>query len=124
MHGSFKNSILTVCIFHFVKVQTNSNLTKRKGIHRMVDPFANLINIPQLEMIGFKVEYFTFFLAFLLLVVFWLLVKRMGTFLIKKNYLFVLSYIITSLIIIRSEEHTSELQSRGHLVCRLLLEKK
>src|SRR5690625_6424263 len=24
----------------------------------------------------------------------------------------------------RSEKHTSELQSRGHLVCRLLLEKK
>src|SRR5690625_2741175 len=29
-------------------------------------------------------------------------------------------YLLTS----RSEEHTSELQSRGHLVCRLLLEKK
>src|SRR5690625_354975 len=28
------------------------------------------------------------------------------------------------LIMTRSEEHTSELQSRGHLVCRLLLEKK
>src|SRR5690625_1328845 len=27
-------------------------------------------------------------------------------------------------MILRSEEHTSELQSRGHLVCRLLLEKK
>src|SRR5690625_6312889 len=27
-------------------------------------------------------------------------------------------------IYLRSEEHTSELQSRGHLVCRLLLEKK
>src|SRR5690625_6865081 len=27
-------------------------------------------------------------------------------------------------ICLRSEEHTSELQSRGHLVCRLLLEKK
>src|SRR2546429_6871258 len=27
-------------------------------------------------------------------------------------------------IFIRSEEHTSELQSRLHLVCRLLLEKK
>src|SRR5690625_6060632 len=25
---------------------------------------------------------------------------------------------------VRSEEHTSELQSRGHLVCRLLLESK
>src|SRR5437870_5327557 len=30
-------------------------------------------------------------------------------------------YVIANL---RSEEHTSELQSRGHLVCRLLLEKK
>src|SRR5690554_4423865 len=29
-----------------------------------------------------------------------------------------------SLVIFRSEEHTSELQSRPHLVCRLLLEKK
>src|SRR5690625_5480048 len=29
-----------------------------------------------------------------------------------------------SLSLCRSEEHTSELQSRGHLVCRLLLEKK
>src|SRR5690625_1792914 len=27
-------------------------------------------------------------------------------------------------VMARSEEHTSELQSRGHLVCRLLLEKK
>src|SRR5690625_6439971 len=27
-------------------------------------------------------------------------------------------------LMLRSEEHTSELQSRGHLVCRLLLEKK
>src|SRR5690554_7023702 len=33
--------------------------------------------------------------------------------------------IIASLVIVvRSEEHTSELQSRPHLVCRLLLEKK
>src|SRR3989442_15831695 len=29
-----------------------------------------------------------------------------------------------TLLIRRSEEHTSELQSRPHLVCRLLLEKK
>ena len=27
-------------------------------------------------------------------------------------------------LLVRSEEHTSELQSCGHLVCRLLLEKK
>src|SRR5687768_18006994 len=30
----------------------------------------------------------------------------------------------TTNVLIRSEEHTSELQSRLHLVCRLLLEKK
>src|SRR5437870_7120552 len=30
----------------------------------------------------------------------------------------------TQELVRRSEEHTSELQSRGHLVCRLLLEKK
>src|SRR5690625_6697375 len=34
------------------------------------------------------------------------------------------SLISISSILERSEEHTSELQSRGHLVCRLLLEKK
>src|SRR3989442_13671499 len=31
---------------------------------------------------------------------------------------------IVSIVLMRSEEHTSELQSRPHLVCRLLLEKK
>src|SRR5690554_7170744 len=30
----------------------------------------------------------------------------------------------TRRVVMRSEEHTSELQSRPHLVCRLLLEKK
>src|SRR5690606_42134406 len=35
-----------------------------------------------------------------------------------------LEYLGATLSIIRSEEHTSELQSRENLVCRLLLEKK
>src|SRR5690625_6830779 len=35
-----------------------------------------------------------------------------------------LSFAFSTAFWIRSEEHTSELQSRGHLVCRLLLEKK
>src|SRR5690625_1964091 len=33
-------------------------------------------------------------------------------------------YLVPLAKLLRSEEHTSELQSRGHLVCRLLLEKK
>src|SRR5690554_7277633 len=33
-------------------------------------------------------------------------------------------YNLESVVYDRSEEHTSELQSRPHLVCRLLLEKK
>src|SRR5437899_6070721 len=32
--------------------------------------------------------------------------------------------LIAPIIVLRSEEHTSELQSLRHLVCRLLLEKK
>src|SRR2546422_5171798 len=37
-----------------------------------------------------------------------------------------LSFVLVNLAVdlLRSEEHTSELQSRLHLVCRLLLEKK
>src|SRR5437870_9898867 len=31
---------------------------------------------------------------------------------------------VAAAVAARSEEHTSELQSRGHIVCRLLLEKK
>src|SRR5690625_5531799 len=37
---------------------------------------------------------------------------------------FAIAFLATVWFIKRSEEHTSELQSRGHLVCRLLLEKK
>src|SRR5690554_7031587 len=52
----------------------------------------------------------------------------------NKNFFTILKALHTQYIIIvllesihilsRSEEHTSELQSRPHLVCRLLLEKK
>src|SRR5438046_7639035 len=37
---------------------------------------------------------------------------------------FVKPYSVAILLILRSEEHTSELQSLTNLVCRLLLEKK
>src|SRR5690625_7778014 len=37
---------------------------------------------------------------------------------------YLLNHEVNDLINNRSEEHTSELQSRGHLVCRLLLAKK
>src|SRR3712207_8110349 len=35
-----------------------------------------------------------------------------------------LAQLIGAYVLVRSEEHTSELQSRQYLVCRLLLEKK
>src|SRR5690625_5460201 len=43
---------------------------------------------------------------------------------IRNQFGCILAPQIASTISRRSEEHTSELQSRGHLVCRLLLEKK
>src|SRR5690625_6557337 len=51
-------------------------------------------------------------------------IKKMG-YALKVGLFADLVGIIASIVIVtRSEEHTSELQSRGHLVCRLLLEKK
>src|SRR3712207_8865630 len=40
------------------------------------------------------------------------------------TFIFAWNEFIFALTFIRSEEHTSELQSRQYLVCRLLLEKK
>src|SRR2546425_3184859 len=42
----------------------------------------------------------------------------------RASHVKVLSRLVTSLNRLRSEEHTSELQSLAYLVCRLLLEKK
>src|SRR5690554_7457549 len=42
----------------------------------------------------------------------------------NKNIEFLDYHFAVDLLVARSEEHTSELQSRPHLVCRLLLEKK
>src|SRR5690625_6455783 len=42
----------------------------------------------------------------------------------RKNQILTDSEVEEGYVLTRSEEHTSELQSRGHLVCRLLLEKK
>src|SRR5690554_1048488 len=50
-----------------------------------------------------------------------LIIDRLNLFKSKSNTGF---YIATAHNCVRSEEHTSELQSRPHLVCRLLLEKK
>src|SRR5690625_6858959 len=43
---------------------------------------------------------------------------------IKNNGQSAIHPLLKPFLSLRSEEHTSELQSRGHLVCRLLLEKK
>src|SRR5687768_17696794 len=47
----------------------------------------------------------------------------LGVFMANDLFLFFMFWEVM-LVPMRSEEHTSELQSRLHLVCRLLLEKK
>src|SRR3712207_7022892 len=44
--------------------------------------------------------------------------------LLLDNFPHIMAYWVTETPEVRSEEHTSELQSRQYLVCRLLLEKK
>src|SRR3712207_9000595 len=50
--------------------------------------------------------------------------KRLGAQIFSKVRRFIHSGLQRALTGFRSEEHTSELQSRQYLVCRLLLEKK
>src|SRR3712207_7707609 len=40
-----------------------------------------------------------------------------------KEYAYAFPFLAAAYLLLRSEEHTSELQSRQYLVCRLLLEK-
>src|SRR5690625_6448208 len=54
----------------------------------------------------------------------WAEYKYNDSFFFVKRQLLFAGVGVIGMLIIRSEEHTSELQSRGHLVCRLLLEKK
>src|SRR2546422_5418616 len=49
---------------------------------------------------------------------------RLGAVLYGLGYLLIPLARSVPVFLVRSEEHTSELQSRLHLVCRLLLEKK
>src|SRR5687768_5933208 len=55
-----------------------------------------------------------------LLAVLWIVLEGLLAYLVALPY----GWLDTAFSILRSEEHTSELQSRLHLVCRLLLEKK
>src|SRR3712207_9015174 len=75
-----------------------------------------------LEKIGYA--YLSIFLSFLaslfLLLPYWLFWKFLKELVLFQNTQNVEYYAKR----IRSEEHTSELQSRQYLVCRLLLEKK
>src|SRR5690554_7779176 len=51
-------------------------------------------------------------------------ISPVGIFVKKKSCIKFVDSTTPKVFAIRSEEHTSELQSRPHLVCRLLLEKK
>src|SRR5689334_24005974 len=50
--------------------------------------------------------------------------KQLGEMHFIKRVLWTFGWLLKALFLKRSEEHTSELQSQFHLVCRLLLEKK
>src|SRR3712207_8549533 len=52
------------------------------------------------------------------------LLKHTGPAIVFRNYADLKARIDSEDLPVRSEEHTSELQSRQYLVCRLLLEKK
>ena len=66
----------------------------------MIDLFADFINIPQLEILGFTKEYVYFLLFFIILFGIWLVVRPIMAFIIRKNYIFSLTFILSSLVLI------------------------
>src|SRR2546421_5751857 len=52
------------------------------------------------------------------------MVEKNRLFTARRNSVYTFKKASNSISLLRSEEHTSELQSRSDLVCRLLLEKK
>src|SRR5690625_2269706 len=95
------------------------------AVSSIVVVIAVVFLIPRLSSIPLTL----FYLALLLLVNV-SIVLSLGRYLIRRRLLSDLDELVEGAEAIaagdygRSEEHTSELQSRGHLVCRLLLEKK
>src|SRR3712207_7063491 len=102
---------------------TNETVQYRASVHwwTFIDPLTLLI--PGLILSGFSSSFFSI-LGYVLI--------GLGVFGLLNRYIerrfaeFVLTNkrIVFKHGFIRSEEHTSELQSRQYLVCRLLLEKK
>src|SRR5690625_1241718 len=84
----------------------------------------SLVAAPLARWVGLERALFLA-LSAMLIGVFWRIYPSVGS-LYAGNNLIAVGIALGNVLVpsLRSEEHTSELQSRGHLVCRLLLEKK
>src|SRR5690625_1850186 len=66
----------------------------------MVEFLTNYINVTQLEILGFRKKHQIFVIFFFICLGAYLVIKPIITFLSKKEYIFVLSYLIISLLMI------------------------
>lgn len=66
----------------------------------MLDTMMEIINITQLELLGFDYEKRMFIVLFVSLIVISILIKPVITFFIYKRYMFVLTFIIASLLML------------------------
>src|SRR5207253_9573529 len=104
------------------------SLTRHRSSTRTLSPYTTLFRSVA-TAIGASVgalesNYFGANLAAFMLAIFFIGLLSFGFRLEKTAYRYASVTLTIIVLIPRSEEHTSELQSRGHLVCRLLLEKK
>src|SRR5690554_1523907 len=112
---------LTVSVFAFTVVLTSAplaHLTRRVDRHRLVI-IVLLVLVVSTVMTALSPNYVVLVISRIIGGVahgiFWTVVGAYSAYLVPKEQI---------ARAVRSEEHTSELQSRPHLVCRLLLEKK
>src|SRR5690625_6787084 len=110
--------IRSVCHFigykHYRRGEVKMSVSQMNiDVFRMINNLGNQYSFLNPIAIFFA-EYMLYILA-LGMVIYWFTRT-------KQNRMMIIQAVI-AFIFARSEEHTSELQSRGHLVCRLLLEK-
>src|SRR5690625_5297387 len=70
------------------------------GVMDMMDALLNMVEISQLEVLGFTVEHGYFLIMFFSFLLLYLLVKPFITVLADKRYVYVLVYVIGSLIML------------------------
>lgn len=65
-----------------------------------LETYLSWINIEQLNILGVRLEYFYFIVMFITVLILYALTKPLLVWLIRKNFVIIISYLVSSLIVL------------------------